>query len=76
MNTAGLRGQGVRIASVRTVTVRIPLEEPVVLGGGLRISEREYVLVVLTAEGGLTGVGWSYTRGAISPASSGGIFGG
>ena len=52
-----------RIASVRAVTVRIPLEAPVVLGGGLRISEREYVLVALAAEGGLTGVGWSYTRG-------------
>ena len=52
-----------RIASVRAVTVRIPLETPVVLGGGLRINEREYLLVALAAEGGLTGVGWSYTRG-------------
>jgi L-alanine-DL-glutamate epimerase-like enolase superfamily enzyme len=53
----------VRIATVRAVTVRIPLEVPVALGGGVRITEREYLLVALTAENGLTGVGWSYTRG-------------
>lgn len=52
-----------RVATVRAVTVRIPLKAPVALGGGLRISEREYLLVTLTTDNGLTGVGWSYTRG-------------
>lgn len=52
-----------RILTVRALTLRIPLEIPVVLGSGLRIAEREYLLVALTTETGLTGVGWSYTRG-------------
>jgi D-arabinonate dehydratase len=63
MNTTGIREAVVRIASVRALTVRIPLESPVVLGGGLRISEREYLLVALADEAGRVGVGWSYTRG-------------
>lgn len=52
-----------RIKTVQAITLSIPLEFPVVLGGGLRISEREYLLVLLTTDAGLTGVGWSYTRG-------------
>ena len=52
-----------RISTVRAMTLSIPLESPVVLGGGLRITEREYLLVALVTDTGLTGVGWSYTRG-------------
>ncbi len=52
-----------RITTVRAMTLTIPLDAPVVLGGGLRITEREYLLVVLITDTGLTGVGWSYTRG-------------
>ncbi len=52
-----------RIEAVRAVTLRIPLETPVLAGGGLRIAEREYLLVALATDSGLTGVGWSFTRG-------------
>ncbi len=52
-----------RIEAVRAVTLRIPLETPVLAGGGLRIAEREYLLVALVTDSGLTGVGWSFTRG-------------
>lgn len=52
-----------RIEAVRAATLRIPLEAPVIVGGGLRISEREYLLVALTTDAGMTGVGWSFTRG-------------
>ncbi len=52
-----------RIKTVRAIALSIPLESPVILGGGLRIAEREYLLVALTTDTGLTGVGWSYTRG-------------
>ncbi len=52
-----------RIEAVRAVTLRIPLETPVIAGGGLRIAEREYLLVALATDSGLTGVGWSFTRG-------------
>ncbi|MGQ0571133.1 MAG: mandelate racemase/muconate lactonizing enzyme family protein [Armatimonadota bacterium] len=52
-----------RIEAVRAATLRIPLDAPVIVGGGLRISEREYLLVALTTDAGMTGVGWSFTRG-------------
>ncbi len=52
-----------RIEAVRAFTLRIPLETPVLAGGGLRIAEREYLLVALATDAGLTGVGWSFTRG-------------
>jgi L-alanine-DL-glutamate epimerase-like enolase superfamily enzyme len=54
----------VRIQTVRTFTLRIPLDVPVIVGGGLRITEREYLLVALSTDSGLTGVGWGFTRGS------------
>ncbi len=53
-----------RIQTVRAATLRIPLETPVIVGGGLCIAEREYFLVTLDTDAGLRGVGWSFTRGA------------
>jgi D-arabinonate dehydratase len=43
--------------------MRIPVETPVIVGGGLRIAEREYLLVAVDTDAGLTGVGWSFARG-------------
>ncbi|MGH2372629.1 MAG: mandelate racemase/muconate lactonizing enzyme family protein, partial [bacterium] len=53
-----------RIQTVRAATLRIPLETPVIVGGGLRIAEREYLLVAIDTDNGLRGVGWSFTRDA------------
>ena len=52
-----------RITAVGAATLRIPLETPVLVGGGLRITEREYLLVTIDTDTGLRGVGWSFTRG-------------
>lgn len=52
-----------RIKAVRAATLRIPLETPVIVGGGLRITEREYLLIAIDTDTGLRGVGWSFTRG-------------
>lgn len=53
-----------RIKAVQAATLRIPLETPVIVGGGLRIAEREYLLIAIDTDSGLRGVGWSFTRGA------------
>ncbi len=69
MRYRGSRGAGpkpcrVRITNVRALTLRIPIETPVLVGTGWRISEREYLLVAVDTDAGVTGIGWSYTRGA------------
>ncbi len=53
-----------RVKAVRAATLRIPLETPVIVGGGLRITEREYLLIAIDTDTGLRGVGWTFTRGA------------
>lgn len=53
-----------RIQTVGAATLRIPMETPVIVGGGRRIAEREYLLVTLDTDAGLRGLGWSFTRGA------------
>ncbi len=52
-----------RITAVGRTILRIPLETPVLVGSGLRITEREYLLVAIDTDTGLRGVGWSFTRG-------------
>ena len=51
-----------RIQSVLATTVRVPLSEPVRLGG-LRVTERVYCLVQVHTDAGLSGIGVGYTRG-------------
>lgn len=53
-----------RIKALRAATLRIPLETPVIVGGGLRIAEREYLLIAVDTDTDLRGVGWTFTRGA------------
>jgi D-arabinonate dehydratase len=53
-----------RVEAVRPLALSIPLEVPVLVGTGWEIREREYLLVTILTDTGLTGVGWTYTRGA------------
>lgn len=51
-----------KITTVEAHTLRIPLPQPVALGG-MVVREREYVLVRVEAGDGLWGVGFGFTRG-------------
>ncbi len=53
----------VRITGVRTVTCEIALPVPIVMGE-LRFDAREYIVVVIETDQGISGVGFGMTRGA------------
>ncbi len=50
-----------RIRSIRAVTVRMPLDRPIVMGS-IRYDAREYVVVEVATDEGLTGLGFGMTR--------------
>lgn len=52
-----------RIRDVRAVTVDIPLDRPIIMGP-IRYDSREYLIVEVTTEDGLTGIGFGMTRNA------------
>ena len=52
-----------RITEVRATTVRIPLSSPIVMGE-LRFDGREYLVLELVTDEGLTGIGYGMTRDA------------
>ncbi len=52
-----------RIVEVRLTTCRVPLSSPIVMGE-LRFDGREYLVVELVTDEGLTGVGFGMTRDA------------
>jgi L-alanine-DL-glutamate epimerase-like enolase superfamily enzyme len=51
------------VTGVRVVTCDVPLPRPIVMGD-LRFESREYVLVALETDAGVTGVGFGMTRNA------------
>jgi L-alanine-DL-glutamate epimerase-like enolase superfamily enzyme len=53
----------VKITGVRTTTVRIPLSSPIVMGE-IRFDGREYLIVEVLTDDGLTGLGFGMTRDA------------
>ena len=53
-----------RVTTVRADALRIPLQRPVLVGTGWEIDARDYLLVAVTTDAGLSGIGWSYTRGS------------
>jgi L-alanine-DL-glutamate epimerase-like enolase superfamily enzyme len=53
-----------RVTSVRAHTLRIPLQTPVLVGTGWEIDARDYLLVAVATDAGISGIGWSYARGA------------
>jgi D-arabinonate dehydratase len=53
----------VQITDVRPITVSIPLRKPVE-ATGLRIDRREYLIVVVETDAGISGIGFTLTRGA------------
>ena len=52
-----------KIVEVRLTTCRVPLSSPIVMGE-LRFDGREYLVVELVTDDGLTGVGFGMTRDA------------
>ncbi len=51
------------VREVRTTTIRIPLSSPIVMGA-LRFDSREYLVVEVLTDEGLTGIGLGMTRDA------------
>jgi L-alanine-DL-glutamate epimerase-like enolase superfamily enzyme len=51
------------VTGVRAVTVDVPLPRPIVMGD-LRFESREYVVVVVETDAGVTGIGFGMTRNA------------
>jgi L-alanine-DL-glutamate epimerase-like enolase superfamily enzyme len=58
-----LRPTPLRITGVRAITCEIPLTRPIVMGD-LRFDAREYVLVMVETDAGITGLGFGMTRNA------------
>lgn len=56
-----------RISAVRATTVDVPLPRPIVMGE-IRFDSREYLVVEIDTDDGLTGVGFGMTRN--SPAAA------
>ncbi len=52
-----------RITEVRATTIRIPLSSPIVMGE-MRFDGREYLLLEVRTDEGLTGIGFGMTRDA------------
>ena len=52
-----------KITSVRTVTVAVPLPRPIIMGA-VRYDAREYVIVEVGTDEGLKGIGFGMTRDA------------
>jgi L-alanine-DL-glutamate epimerase-like enolase superfamily enzyme len=52
-----------RITEVRSTTCRIPLERPIVMGA-IRFDAREYLVVEIRTDEGVTGIGFGMTRDA------------
>jgi D-arabinonate dehydratase len=50
-----------KIASVRALTVDVPMERPIVMGP-IRYASREYVVVEVTTDDGLSGIGFGMSR--------------
>jgi D-arabinonate dehydratase len=53
----------VKITEVRSTTVRIPLSSPIVMGE-IRFDAREYLILEVLTDEGLTGIGFGMTRDA------------
>ena len=56
-----------RISAVRATTVDVPLPRPIVMGE-IRFESREYLIVEVDTDSGLTGIGFGMTRN--SPAAA------
>ena len=54
-------GGQVKIRGIRAVTVRVPLPRPLVMGT-IRYADREYLVVEVTSDEGVSGVGFGMTR--------------
>lgn len=52
-----------KIRSVRAITVGVPLARPIIMGP-IRYDSREYVIVEVTTDEGLSGIGFGMTRDA------------
>ena len=51
------------VTGIRVVTCDVPLPRPIVMGE-LRFESREYVVVAIETDAGVTGVGFGMTRNA------------